>query len=78
MFYRTDHHWTLYGAYRGYLALAPYLNIPVNSALEDQMTTVSDSFYGTTWSKVVDYSVDPDTIEIYENPAWDKYMHFIL
>ena len=72
MFYRTDHHWTLYGAYRGYLALAPYLNIPVNSALEDQMTTVSDSFYGTTWSKVVDYSVDPDTIEIYENPAWDK------
>ena len=70
IYYRTDHHWTMYGAYRGYLALAPYLNIPVNPVLEDQMTTVSESFYGTTWSRVVDYSVDPDTIEIYENPDW--------
>ncbi len=70
IYYRTDHHWTMYGAYRGYLALAPYLNIPVNPVLEDHMTTVSESFYGTTWSRVVDYSVDPDTIEIYENPDW--------
>ena len=70
IYYRTDHHWTMYGAYRGYLALAPYLNIPVNSVLEDHMTTISESFYGTTWSRVVDYSVDPDTIEIYEHPDW--------
>ncbi len=72
IYYRTDHHWTMYGAYRGYLALAPYLNIPVNSVLEDRMTTVTENFYGTTWSRVIDYSVEPDTIEIYENPDWDN------
>ena len=71
MFYRTDHHWTMQGAYRGYLALCPYLELPVNDDLLSGMRTVSDSFYGTTWSKVVDRSVRPDTIEIYESPEWE-------
>ena len=70
MFYRTDHHWTMQGAYRGYLALAPYLELPVNEGILSGMREVSDSFYGTSWSKVVDYGVTPDRIEIYESPNW--------
>ena len=70
MFYRTDHHWTMQGAYRGYLALAPYLELPVNDRILSGMREVTDSFYGTTWSKVVDYGVTPDRIEVYESPEW--------
>ena len=72
IYYRTDHHWTIHGAYRAYRALAAYLKLPVDPSLEDKMTIVSKNFYGTTWSKVVDNSVEPDTIEIYENPAWEN------
>ena len=70
IFYRTDHHWTTQGAYMGYLALAPYLNLPEKEDLLSEMNPVTDSFYGTTWSKVVDYSVSPDNIFIYESPDW--------
>ena len=72
LFYRTDHHWTTGGAYMGYLALAPYLKLPEDKDLLSKTDPVTDSFYGTTWSKVVDYSVRPDTIEIYESPKWKE------
>ncbi len=72
VYYRTDHHWTLRGAYMGYLALAPYLELPVNEALPGGMHPVSETFYGTTWSRVVDHTVKPDTLEIYENPQWES------
>ena len=70
MYYRTDHHWTMQGAYKGYCCLAPYLYIPVKEKTYDDFQTVSEDFYGTTWSKVCDTAVSPDPIEIYENPEW--------
>ncbi len=74
LFYRTDHHWTTGGAYMGYLALAPYLKFTEDRDLLSKTTPVTDSFYGTTWSKVVDYSVSPDTIDIYESPQWKDHI----
>ncbi len=74
LFYRTDHHWTTGGAYMGYLALAPCLKLPEDRELLSKTTSVTDSFYGTTWSKVVDYSVSPDTIDIYESPQWKDHI----
>ena len=70
IFYRTDHHWTTRGAYRAYRRLAPYLGLTPHDAPGESLTLVSDSFYGTTWSKVCDRRIRPDVIEIYENPAW--------
>lgn len=69
IYYYTDHHWTTYGAYQGYLAYCEALGFtPV--ALEDmQAETVTDEFYGTIYSKVNDYSHKADSITIYTNPA---------
>ena len=44
--------------------------IPVKEKTYDDFQTVSEDFYGTTWSKVCDTAVSPDPIEIYENPEW--------
>lgn len=50
MYYRTDHHWTLQGAYQAYLALAKplgYEPLP----LEDFRVTEYPGFMGTTLSR---------------------------
>ncbi len=73
IFYRTDHHWTTLGAYYGYRAAAEAMNVgptgidelvsgPV-AIDEFERTTVSDSFYGTTYSSSGVRSVPPDSIE---------------
>lgn len=69
LYYYTDHHWTTYGAYQGYLAYCEAKGlIPVS--LEDvKAETVTDEFYGTIYSKVNDYSHRADTITIYTNPT---------
>lgn len=50
MYYRTDHHWTLQGAYQAYLALADRLGyepLPLN----EFRTTEYDGFRGSTLSR---------------------------
>jgi hypothetical protein len=52
IYYRTDHHWTSLGAYYGYGAWAQqtyHYQVPYDV---NNMTTVSDSFQGTLYSKV--------------------------
>ena len=60
-FYRTDHHWTTFGAYRGYIALqngmGGSLTVPQSEPVQ-----VSDSFFGTTWSSCGAGWITPDTI----------------
>lgn len=65
IFYRTDHHWTSLGAYWGYTALCDAWGLPCR-ALEDYAPeTVSESFYGTTYSSSGFSWVAPDSIDIY-------------
>ncbi len=60
-FYRTDHHWTTFGAYRGFIALS--LGMGRSGALLDYEPVLrSDSFYGTTWSAAGAGWVKPDSI----------------
>lgn len=68
LYYRTDHHWTTYGAYLGYTAYCEEKGIePVPlAALEAQ--TVTEEFAGTLYSKVNDYSHKKDAITVYTNP----------
>ncbi len=68
IYYRTDHHWTSLGAYYGYSALGKAMDITVPS-LESytDRRTVSDSFYGTTWSKSGFSWIEPDSMEVFVN-----------
>ena len=58
-FYRTDHHWSTFGAYQGYLALASAMNGSA-TLLDYEPTLVSDSFYGTTYSSSGAGWIQPD------------------
>ena len=69
VFYKTDHHWTSEGAYYAYCALADtlgYTPLPFESF---DLMTVSDEFFGTTYSKSGFFSATPDTLEIPENSS---------
>lgn len=64
IYYKTDHHWTTWGAYYGYLTWAKSLGItPVS---EFNIQTLSDTFLGTLHSKI-NVRVPYDTIDIMHN-----------
>lgn len=48
IYYKTDHHWTSYGAYLAYKKWAESENIEVRSDYDIEST---DGFFGTTYSK---------------------------
>lgn len=67
VYYRTDHHWTTLGAYYAYAEIMRSFGmegeILPQSAFE--RVTVSDSFYGTSWSAGGMKFVSPDSIELW-------------
>ncbi len=65
IYYRTDHHWTSLGAYYGYSALARALGLEPVSLDALQKQTVSESFYGTSFSSSGAWWVPPDDIDLY-------------
>lgn len=65
LYYRTDHHWTTRGAYYGYQVFASKLGlspVPETAFKEEQ---ISDSFYGTFYTKANQRSITPDTLELF-------------
>ena len=63
IFYRTDHHWTSLGAFYGYGALCQALDLPAPSLASYDRQTVSEDFYGTSYSSSGFAWVRPDAIE---------------
>ncbi len=63
LYYRTDHHWTAQGAYLAYVNYCKARSMDPKSMEEFELKTVSDQFYGTIYSKVLDSAAKPDTIE---------------
>ena len=61
IYYRTDHHWTMLGAYYGYCAWAKSIGITPLSFDDFTITTVDNNFYGTIAAKVSD-TVPPDSM----------------
>ena len=60
IYYRTDHHWTAYGAYLAYKEFIESIGEePVD--LYDVDFTKVDDFYGTYFSKAKPFNVEPDT-----------------
>ena len=63
VYYRTDHHWTTYGAYLTYVEAAKQMGLVHRTWEEFQVQTVSESFLGTLHSKSGLPFYTPDTIE---------------
>lgn len=59
LYYKTDHHWTMIGAYYAYLDYCNYNNlVPISYNIE----SINNNFYGTYYSKILDNSLEKDTI----------------
>lgn len=67
LYYYTDHHWTTFGAYQGYLAYCDAKGIAPSEGFESQVVT--QEFAGTLYSEVNDYRHKKDAITIYTHPA---------
>lgn len=68
IFYRTDHHWTSLGVCYAYQAWCQTVGLPANGPSWYRTETLSDQFFGTTYSKASLYTVEPDTITAYHAP----------
>lgn len=65
IYYRTDHHWTSYGAYIGYKSAASAMKFTAFSEDKFSIEHASNEFRGTLYSKTLDNGITPDTIDIY-------------
>ncbi|MBR1470494.1 MAG: hypothetical protein IJ600_02480 [Lachnospiraceae bacterium] len=70
LFYRTDHHWTVYGAYIGYQAWCEARGITPLPLTDYVTETVSEDFRGTIYSKLNDPYFGADTIISCRHPDW--------
>lgn len=65
IYYRTDHHWTSYGAYIAYSEAAKALGLQSEPLSSFDIEHASSSFRGTLYSKTLDDSITPDVIDYY-------------
>ena len=71
IYYKTDHHWTAYGAYTAYRELGKTLGYTPHEQ-GDYKVTEYPGFYGTTYSSSGFWLTPSDTIEVWDNPANDS------
>jgi alginate O-acetyltransferase complex protein AlgJ len=78
LFYRTDHHWTTYGAYLAYRAYAESMGWKPLTEEDFHIRTVTNSFLGSYHTKGQYGGLQPDAIEVYEpkNPVASE-MHIV-
>ena len=66
VYFRTDHHWTLRGAYTAYQAYCQRMGREAWEYEDFGIKAVSDSFYGTLYSKALDGQAAPDELDTIE------------
>lgn len=66
LYYKTDHHWTSYGAYLAYQQICDDMNLSATpeSAFEKEFV---EGFYGTSYASSGYWLNDSDTIEVWCN-----------
>jgi len=69
IYYRTDHHWTMHGAYYGYAAIMETMGLDYNELSEYNQRVVSKAFYGTAYSVSGFTWVSADAISVYTEPS---------
>lgn len=75
VYYKTDHHWTTYGAYCVYTELMKTWGREeeIIDQKEFNIERIED-FYGTTWSRAGYKFISPDYIEIWSLGDEDRYV----
>lgn len=77
IYYKTDHHWTALGAYYGYVAFCKTAGLTPLPLEAFNIETVSDSFYGSLFSKGNFTFASPDHLQIFypknESPVTVTY-----
>lgn len=74
VYYKTDHHWTSYGAYLAYARIiAEYGKVPV-SLSEFERETVSTDFLGTSHSLVLTPFAEYDAVEYFHRTNGAEYI----
>lgn len=68
LYFYTDHHWNMRGAYYGYQELAKVMSWECKDITEYDHEVVSDSFRGTLYSKAPLTFAKNDEIEVFTNP----------
>ena len=68
LYYRTDHHWTSYGAYAAYTAYCEAKGLTPVPLDGFKITEVTSDFRGPVYSKLHDGQMKSDTITVFENP----------
>ena len=68
LYYRTDHHWTSYGAYAAYTAYCEAKGLTPVPLDGFKITEITSDFRGTVYSKLNDGQMKSDTITVFENP----------
>lgn len=64
IYYKTDHHWTTYGAYLAYCEFIKSVSeSPINLYNIEKKDV--DKFYGTYFSKAKPFNAEPDTLSYY-------------
>lgn len=76
LYYRTDHHWTTYGAYVGYETFCKVKGLEPVPLEELEAEKVTEHFCGTIYSKVNDYTYKGDPITIYKNPSDELTVYY--
>ena len=65
IYYRTDHHWTSLASYYAYNAASKVMKYTPYTLDKFSVEHASNSFKGTLYSKTLDNSITPDTIDYY-------------
>lgn len=77
LYYKTDHHWTMDGAYVGYLTLCKELDLKVTPLKDYDISVASDDFLGTLYSNAPSFGQAEDEILIYNNPKGKYTVEYI-
>lgn len=67
IYYKTDHHWSLRGAYIGYQAYMECMGKEPEEYENFDVQVVSDRFFGTLYSKVLDSQAVEDEMDAPQN-----------
>lgn len=73
IYFKTDHHWTMRGAYYAYKELSNKLDVKAYSINDFNSVIIDKSFYGTFYSKANNRHILPDSIEILTPKFDNKY-----
>ncbi len=65
-YFKTDHHWNIWGAYEGYKSLVTAMGLPAVDKEDFNFKAVSNEFYGTLYSKAILSGQEPDVFYLPE------------